>query len=62
MWAPAVARVLDSTLRYTVDKTTREVLFLPLPADLNYRVKPFIDVTTDRFAKAVAALVILPVD
>ena len=29
-WAPQAARVLDSTLRYTVDKTSREVLFLPL--------------------------------
>ena len=52
LWAPAVARVLDSSLRYTVDKTTREVLFLPLPPDLKYRAKPFIDVTVDRFAKA----------
>jgi len=58
--APAVARVLDNTLRYTVDRTTREVLFLPLPADVKYRVKPFIDVTTDRLARAAAALVILP--
>ena len=31
LWAPAVARGLDTTLRYTVDKTTRELLFLPLP-------------------------------
>lgn len=59
IWAPAVARVLDSTLRYTVDKTTREILFLPLPADLKYRAKPFIDVTMDRFSKGLAALVIL---
>ena len=29
---PALARVLDQSLRYTVDKTTREILFLPLPA------------------------------
>jgi AAA family ATP:ADP antiporter len=58
-WGPAVARVLDTTLRYTVDKTTREILFLPLPADLKYRAKPFIDVTMDRFAKAIAAVVIL---
>ena len=35
-------------LRYTIDKTSREVLFLPLPADLKYRAKPFIDVTMDR--------------
>jgi ATP/ADP translocase len=25
--------VLDTSLRYTVDKTTREILFLPLPLD-----------------------------
>jgi len=58
-WATGLARVVDATLRYTVDKTTREVLFLPLPADLKQRAKPFIDVTADRFAKAAAALVLL---
>ncbi len=59
VWAPQIARVLDSTLRYTVDKTTREILFLPLPADIKYRAKPFIDVTMDRFAKALVAIVLL---
>ena len=59
LWAPAAARVLDTSLRYTIDKTTREVLFLPLPADLKYRAKPFVDVTVDRFAKAVGALLLL---
>jgi AAA family ATP:ADP antiporter len=58
-WAASFARVLDATLRYTVDKTTREVLFLPLPAELKYRAKPFIDVTADRFAKATAAVLLL---
>jgi ATP:ADP antiporter, AAA family len=59
LWAPAVARGLDTTLRYTVDKTTRELLFLPLPAELKYRAKPFIDVTMDRVARALAALLVL---
>jgi AAA family ATP:ADP antiporter len=59
IWATGVARVLDATLRYTVDKTTREVLFLPLSPDLKYRAKPFVDVTADRFAKAVAAVALL---
>jgi AAA family ATP:ADP antiporter len=58
-WAPGVARVLDTSLRYTVDKTTREVLFLPLPTDLKYQAKPFVDVTVDRFAKAMGALLCL---
>jgi AAA family ATP:ADP antiporter len=57
--AVATARVLETTLRYSLDKTTREVLFVPLPADLRFRAKPFIDVTMDRFGKAVAAVLIL---
>ena len=59
LWAPAVARVIDTSLRYTVDKTTREILFLPLPTSLKYRAKPFVDVTMDRFAKAIGALLVL---
>jgi AAA family ATP:ADP antiporter len=57
--AVAGARVFDSTIRYSLDKTTREVLFLPLPPGLRYRAKPFIDVTVDRFAKAATALLLL---
>jgi UDP-N-acetyl-D-glucosamine dehydrogenase len=38
---PGVLVVLEST---TYPGTTREVLFLPLPADLKYRAKPFVDV------------------
>jgi AAA family ATP:ADP antiporter len=59
LWAPAMARILDTSLRYTVDKTSREVLFLPLPSDIKYKAKPFVDVTMDRFAKAMGALLIL---
>jgi len=59
LWAPGLARVLDTSLRYTVDKTSREVLFLPLPADLKYRAKPFVDVTVDRVSKGLGALLIL---
>jgi len=59
LWTSAVGRVLDTSLRYTVDKTTREILFLPLPVDIKYRAKPFIDVTVDRISKGLGALLIL---
>jgi ATP:ADP antiporter, AAA family len=59
LWAPSLGRILDTSIRYTVDKTSREVLFLPLPADLKYRAKPFIDVTMDRLAKGLGAVLIL---
>ncbi|MEO5895597.1 MAG: Npt1/Npt2 family nucleotide transporter [Vicinamibacterales bacterium] len=59
LWAPAVSSVLDRSLRYTVDKTTREVLFLPLPSALRQEVKPFVDVTVDRLSRGIGALLIL---
>ncbi len=59
LWAPRPRASSTRSLRYTIDKTTREVLFLPLPPDLKYRAKPFVDVTMDRFAKALGALLLL---
>ena len=59
LWATGVARIVDTSLRYTIDKTSREVLFLPLSAELKYRAKPFIDVTMDRFAKGAGSILIL---
>ena len=59
LWAAAAGRIIDSTLRYTVDKTTREILFLPLPGELKQRAKPFIDVTVDRVARGMGAALTL---
>jgi AAA family ATP:ADP antiporter len=59
LWAPGLARVLDQSLRYSIDKTTREILFLPLPPDIKLKAKSFVDVTVDRGAKAAGALLLL---
>jgi ATP:ADP antiporter, AAA family len=59
LWTSTVARVLDTSLRYTVDKTTREILFMPLPTAMKYKAKPFADVAIDRFAKGVGAALAL---
>jgi HEAT repeat protein/CRP-like cAMP-binding protein len=59
LWAPSVASVSDRSIRYTVDKTTREVLFLPLPSTLRQEVKPFVDVTVDRMSRGLGSLFIL---
>jgi len=59
LWAPALARILDQSLRYTVDKTTREILFLPLPGDIKLKAKSFVDVTVDRAAKAIGAILLI---
>jgi len=60
LWASSVARVTDSALRYSLDKTTRETLFLPLSAELKLKAKGFVDVVADRFiGKGVGSVVLL---
>ena len=59
LWAAAVASVVDRSIRYTVDRTTREIFFLPLPSALRRRVKSFVDVTVDRLARGSAAVLLL---
>jgi len=59
LWAPMLARVMDKSVRYTVDKTSREILFLPLPPEIKHKAKPFVDVTVDRFGRALSALLLL---
>ena len=52
-------RITDQSLRYSVDKTTREVLFLPLPSELRQEVKPLVDVTVDRVSRGLGAILML---
>ncbi len=49
----------DITLKYSLDKTSRELLFLPIPMALKKRTKVFIDMFVDRWARGVAGLMLL---
>ena len=60
LWASATARASDTTLRYSIDKTTREVLFLPLSAEIKLKAKGFVDVVADRFiGKGIGSAILL---
>ena len=59
LWAPAAGSIVDRSIRYSLDKTTREILFLPLPAGIKMQAKPFVDVTVDRLAKGIGALLLI---
>ena len=59
LWAPTVASVLDRSIRYTIDRTTREIFFLPLSGEIRFRAKSFIDVAVDRVSRGVGAVLVL---
>jgi AAA family ATP:ADP antiporter len=59
--AAIVLKVGENGLRYSLDQATRELLFLPVPAQTRMKAKAFIDVFVARGAKGLAALILLPV-
>jgi ATP:ADP antiporter, AAA family len=50
---------LDGASRYSIDKTGRELLFLPLPQHVKEQTKLFIDIFVDRFSRGIAGVLLL---
>ncbi len=59
LMAGMVLRGGDFSLKYSLDKTSRELLFLPIPLALKKRTKVFIDMFVDRWARGVAGGLLL---
>ncbi len=51
----------DKSLAYSINQSSRELLYIPVPPQQKYRAKIFIDMFLNRFAKSFAALLLLGV-
>jgi len=56
-WLAAVTELYDASMNYSLQQTTKEVLYLPIDRSIRYKVKPFIDMVVFRFGKGMAAVV-----
>lgn len=54
-------KLTEAGLRYSLDDSTRELLFLPVPAADRIKAKTFLDVFVKRAAKGIAAILLFPV-
>ena len=59
LWAGVLLRGADGSFRYSIDKTGRELLFLPVPPEIKKRTKVFIDVFVDRLFRGIAGALLL---
>lgn len=57
--AAAALKASDQVLRYSIDKATVELLYLPMPASQTFRAKSFIDTVVYRMGDALGGLTIL---
>ncbi|HMS84844.1 MAG TPA: Npt1/Npt2 family nucleotide transporter [Nitrospira sp.] len=54
-----IAKLLEGTLRYSINKSGLELLYLPLPNAMKAATKPLIDPTAERVAGGVGGLLLL---
>ena len=60
IWTAVIAKGAETTLRYSVERAGREILYVPLPDDIKLRAKSYIDVGIEKgFGKVAAALLIM---
>lgn len=57
-WALAV-KGADKAFSYSIHQSSRELLFIPVPAERKYRAKVFIDMFLNRISKTVGAALLL---
>jgi AAA family ATP:ADP antiporter len=57
--AGMLLRGSDLSLKYSLDKTSRELLFMPVPLALKKRTKVFLDTLVDRMARGLAGALLL---
>jgi len=57
--AGVLLRGSSGAFTYSLDKTGRELLFLPVPIEIKKRTKVFIDMFVDRFARGLAGVALL---
>ncbi|MBI4343126.1 MAG: MFS transporter [Candidatus Omnitrophica bacterium] len=56
-WVAAATELYDGSLNYSLQQTSKEVLYLPIDRSIRYKVKPFIDMVVFRFGKGIAAII-----
>jgi AAA family ATP:ADP antiporter len=48
----------DESLAFSLSQSVREILYIPVPQDLRYKARPFIDMFINKFAKVTAAVLL----
>jgi AAA family ATP:ADP antiporter len=57
--AATLLRASDQVLRYSIDKATVELLYLPVPASQTFAVKSFIDTVVYRLGDGIGGVIVL---
>lgn len=57
-WAVLI-KGTDKSLSYSLNQSVRELLYIPVPPEVKYRAKVFIDMFVSKFAKGLSSIILL---
>ncbi len=55
-WFAVGTELFDHSMNYSIQNTSKELLYLPIDRSIRYKIKPFIDMVMFRFGKGIAAV------
>ncbi len=59
LWAAILIKMVDGSLKQSINKSANELLALPIPSDIKKHTKSFIDIFVDSAATGVGGLILL---
>jgi len=61
IWTAYLLKLSENGFRHSVEQSTRELLFMPVPPSRRLQAKSFIDIFMQRGAEGFAAVILLPI-
>lgn len=58
LWVVVFIKVVDGSLKQSLNKASRELIFMPVPFEVKKKTKTFIDVVVDSIATALAGIIL----
>jgi AAA family ATP:ADP antiporter len=55
-----VSKFMDRSLNYSIQRASKEILYVPIPSEQKFQVKPILDAFAYRGSEALAAILVLP--
>lgn len=61
IWSAILVKISDGSFRHSINKAGMELLYLPIPSTIKDRIKGFMDIVGDRFARGIGGVLLFVV-
>ena len=59
LWSAIFIKLSSGSIKFSLDNSVREIVYMPIPMQIKMRVKPVLDMFTQRFTRGLAGLLII---